>query len=35
MNKKHLRGQWRQDARDVDKVNMGTVDLEEGEERKD
>jgi len=35
MNKKHLRGQWRQDASQVDKVNMNNVELEEGEERKD
>jgi len=35
MKKKHLRGQWRQDAIQVDKVNMNSVELEEGEERKD
>ena len=35
MNKKHLRGQWRQDAITVDKVNMNQIELEEGEDRKD
>lgn len=35
MNKKHLRGQWRQDAIQVDKVNMNQVTLEEGEDRKE
>ena len=35
MNKKHLRGQWRQDAVQVDKVNMNTIELEEGEDRKE
>ena len=35
MNKKHLRGQWRQDAIMVDKVNMNAIELEEGEDRKD
>jgi len=35
MNKKHLRGQWRQDAIDVDKVNMNQVQLQDGEDRKD
>jgi len=35
MNKKHLRGQWRQDALQVDKVNMNAIELEEGEDRKD
>ena len=34
-NKKHLRGQWRQDAIIVDKVNMNQIELEEGEDRKD
>ena len=34
MNKKHLRGQWRQDAIAVDKVNMNSVELEDGEDRK-
>lgn len=35
VNKKHLRGQWRQDAIEVDKVNLKQLQLEQGKDRKD
>lgn len=35
VNKKHLRGQWRQDAIEVDKVNMKQIKVDEEKDRKD
>lgn len=35
VNKKHLRGQWRQDAIEVDKVNLRQMLLDDGKDRKD
>jgi len=35
MNKKHLRGQWRQDALQVEEVNMQIIMEEEGKDRKE
>lgn len=35
MNKNHLRGQWRQDAIEVDEVNLQIANVEEGKDRKD
>jgi hypothetical protein len=35
INKKHLRGQWRQDATQVDEINLNKIELEEGQDRKD
>ena len=35
VNKRHLRGQWRQDAIEVDKVNLRQIQLEEDKDRKD
>ena len=30
VNKKHLRGQWRQDATLVDEVNLNLIELDDG-----
>jgi hypothetical protein len=35
VNKKHLRGQWRQDAIMVEEVNLKLIQEEEGKDRKD
>lgn len=35
VNKKHLRGQWRQDAIMVDEINLNQMQLKEGQERKE
>lgn len=35
VNKKHLRGQWRQDAIEVDKVNLKQIQVEDEKDRKD
>jgi len=35
MNKNHLRGQWRQDAIEVDEVNLQMDNAEEGKDRKE
>ena len=34
VNKKHLRGQWRQDAEEVDRVNLKVIKAEEERDRK-
>jgi hypothetical protein len=35
VNKKHLRGQWRQDAIEVDRVNLKQIQMDEDKDRKD
>ena len=35
VNKRHLRGQWRQDAIGVDRVNLKQIQLDEQKDRKD
>lgn len=35
VNKRHLRGQWRQDAIEVDRVNLKQLHLDEEKDRKD
>lgn len=35
ISKKHLRGQWRQDAIVVDEINLDQIELLEGQDRKD
>jgi len=35
INKKHLRGHWRQDAVVVDEINLNKVKLEDGQDRND
>lgn len=35
VNKKHLRGQWRQDAVEVDEVSLGNMSIDQGKDRTD
>jgi len=35
VNKKHLRGQWRQDAIMVDEINLNQLQVKEGQDRKE
>jgi hypothetical protein len=35
VNKKHLRGQWRQDAVEVDEVSLGNMSVDQGKDRTD